>query len=159
MNKILQFYDYEKSFQHYAERIANMRQAKIKGEVIIAKPVLLLALMSQYDDTPFNKRYFTLNGILEYEYLSLMKKYTEGSQFPTPTSINNPFWHLTSDGFWHLHLSKDPEGKATPSVAWLKENVLMANFDEELLILLQNREYRDKMRNFIIELINSQIGK
>lgn len=34
MNKVLQFYDYEKCFQHYAERIAHMRQAKVRDEVI-----------------------------------------------------------------------------------------------------------------------------
>ena len=45
MNRILHFYNYEKSFQHYAERIVNINQAKIKGEVIVAKPVLLLSLI------------------------------------------------------------------------------------------------------------------
>ncbi len=162
MNKVLQFYDYEKCFQHYAERIAHMRQAKIKGEVIVAKPVFLLALLSELDGQPFSQRYFTLETTrIEYRYNSLMKKYTEGSQFPNPTSVNYPFWHLAKDGFWHVHLypKKEYKGKSTPSVEWLKEHVLFANFDEDLVILLHNEEYRNKMRDFITDLIDSQKKK
>ena len=43
------------------------------------------------------------------------------------------------------------EGKATPSTAWLKENVEFARFDDDLWVLLQNREWRMKIRDFIIE--------
>ena len=37
--------DYTRLFAHYTEKIINLRQAKIQGEVIVAKPVLLLALI------------------------------------------------------------------------------------------------------------------
>ena len=156
MNQVLQFYDYEKSFQHYVYRVANMRQAKVNGEVIVAKPVLLLALIDGVDKSVFDNNHFYLNEWLEERYLSLMKEYTKGSQFPNPTSINSPFWHLTSDGFWHLHLKEKYEGGATPTKTWLKENVLSASLDDDLFVLLQNPEWRMKIRNFIIDLINSQ---
>lgn len=150
---------YEKSFSHYAERIVNLKQAKKNGEVIVAKPVLLLALIDGVDKDVFDNNHFYLNEWLEERYLSLMKEYTKGSQFPTPTSINNPFWHLTTDGFWHLQLKEEPKEKVTPTKTWLKDNVLYASFDDDLWILLQNREYRNKMRNVIIDLINSQKRK
>ena len=159
MNQVLQFYDYEKSFQHYVYRVANMRQAKVNGEVIVAKPVLLLALIDGVDKDVFDNNHFYLNEWLEECYLSLMKEYTKGSQFPNPASINNPFWHLSSDGFWHLHLKEKYEGGATPTKTWLKENVLSASFDDDMWVLLQNREYRNKMLNVIIDLINSQKAK
>ena len=38
--KTIQFFDYEHCFAFYAKRIMNIRQAKIRGEVIVAKPVL-----------------------------------------------------------------------------------------------------------------------
>lgn len=43
MNKILRFYNFERCFRHYADCIMAMRQAKIKGEVIKVKPVLIVA--------------------------------------------------------------------------------------------------------------------
>lgn len=151
MNQVLQFYDYEKCFQHYVYRVANMRQAKINGEVIVAKPVLLLALIDGVDKSVFDNNHFYLNEWLEERYLSLMKEYTKGSQFPNPASINNPFWHLASDGFWHLQLKEEPKEKVTPTKTWLKDNVLYASFDDDLFVLLQNPEWRMKIRNFIIE--------
>lgn len=150
---------YEKSFLYYAERIRNLKQAKIRGEVIIAKPVLLLALIEGIDNDIFIYNCFYLNEWLEYRYLSLMKKYSKSSQFAEPTSINNPFWHLTSDGFWHLHLKEKYESRATPSKKWLDEKVLFANLDDDLWILLYNEEYRNKIRNVIIDLIDSQKKK
>lgn len=72
------------------------------------------------------------------------------------SSEHNPFWHLASDGFWHLQLKEEPKEKVTPTKTWLKENVLYASFDDDMWVLLQNREYRNKMRNVIIDLINSQ---
>lgn len=151
MNRVLRFYDYEKCFEHYAERIINLRQAKIKGEVIVAKPVLLLALIDGIDQGVFRSNHFVLNEWLEERYLSLMKQYTKSSQFDTPSPISNPFWHLASDGFWHLLRREEPQEGVTPSVSWLKENVEFARFDDDLWIFLQNREWRMKIRDFIIE--------
>ncbi len=42
----LRLYFYEKCFTNYTKRIMNIRQAKKRGEVIVAKPVLLLASTS-----------------------------------------------------------------------------------------------------------------
>lgn len=141
----------DKSFLHYSERIINLKQAKIRGEVIVAKPVLLLALIDGIDQGVFGSNRFVLNEWLERRYNSLMLKYTVGSQFDTPTGIEKPFWHLASDGFWHLQCSEEPKEGMSPSSRWLKVNVEFARFDDDLWILLQNRESRLRMRNFIVE--------
>ena len=49
----LQFFDYEQCFAFYAKRILNIRQAKIRGEVIVAKPVLLLSLIDGISENVF----------------------------------------------------------------------------------------------------------
>lgn len=41
----LTLYFYEQCYASYTKRITNIRQAKIRGEVIVAKPVLLLAII------------------------------------------------------------------------------------------------------------------
>ena len=57
-----------------------------------------------------------------------------------------------TDGFWHLNYQGERLSKGhTPSKAWLKENVDFAYFDESLWILLQNKVWRMKLRDYIIE--------
>lgn len=98
MNRNLNNFDYPLCFSHYTERIQNLRQAKIRGEIIVAKPVLLLALIDGIEAGVFHDNRFTLNEWLEEHYLPLMRQYTRHSQFDKPTEINNPFWHLATDG-------------------------------------------------------------
>ena len=151
MNRILQYYDHSHSFTHYTERIMTIRQAKIRGEVIVAKPVLMLALIDGIESGVFTNNRFVLNEWLEEHYMKLMLQYTRQSQFDKPTEINNPFWHLSTDGFWHLQLKTKGEMRTTPSKAWLKENVNYACFDEDLWVLLQSKDWRIRLRDFIVE--------
>ena len=132
MNRTLQFYNYEQCYAYYTKRIISIRQAKIHGEVIVAKPVLLLALIDGVDCGEFKANQFTLNDWLEEKYLALMKQYTRNSQFDKPADISNPFWHLQSDGFWRLQYMDKPQEGITPSKRWLKEKVSYATFDDDL---------------------------
>lgn len=149
--KTLQFFEYERCFAFFAKRIMNIRQAKIRGEVIVAKPVLLLALIDGISENVFVDNEFGLTEWLEERYLTLMKKYTRSSQFSNITGIENPFWHLSTDGFWNLQYRIEPSNTSSPSKAWLKENIDFAYFDESLWILLQNKVWRMKLRDYIIE--------
>lgn len=152
MNKEIQFFDYAQCFKHYAKRIMSIRQAKINGEVILAKPVLLVAIIDAIDEDVFQNNQFVINDWLEGRYKMLMSHYAKDSQFEDKTGIEKPFWHLESDGFWHLNCPGEHIYKSrTPSKAWLKENVKFASFDESLWILLQNKVWRTKMRDYIIE--------
>ena len=149
--KTIQFFDYEQCFAFYAKRIMNIRQAKIRGEVIMAKPVLLLALIDGISENVFVDNEFELSEWLESRYVMLMRKYTRSSQFSNVTGIENPFWHLATDGFWTLQYRIEPPNGNSPSKRWLKDNVEYAYFDESLWILLQNKVWRLKLRDYIVE--------
>ena len=151
MNRTLQFYNYDQCYAHYTKRIMSIRQAKIHGEVIVAKPVLLLALIDGVDGEEFTANQFTLNDWLEERYLALMKQYTRNSRFDKPADISNPYWHLQSDGFWHLQCIEEAQEGVTPSKRWLKENVTCSHFDDDLWVLLQNKVWRQKLRDYIVE--------
>ena len=151
MNRILQFYNYEQCYAHYTKRIMSIRQAKIRGEIIVAKPVLLLSIIDGIDANVFPSNYIKLDDWLEMRYSTLMKQYMKDSQFDKPTDISNPFWHLQSDGFWHLQCSGKPQEGVTPSRLWLKEKVVLAFCDDDLWILLQNKVWRQKLRDYIVE--------
>ena len=152
MNRTLHFYNYEQCFEHYTKRIMCIRQAKIHGEVIVAKPVLMLALIDGIDNGEFTDNRITLSEWLEERYLYLMKQYTRNSQFDKPADISNPFWHLQSDGFWHLKIPDVYICKsATPTKRWLKDNIPYGCFDDDLWILLQDKVWRTKLRDYIVE--------
>lgn len=68
----------------------NIRQAKIRGEVIVAKPVLLLALIDGISENVFTDNAFELNDWLEDRYVTLMRNYMQNSQFTKVTGIENP---------------------------------------------------------------------
>ena len=61
----LRLYYYEKCFAHYTKRIMNIKQAKIRGEVIVAKPVLLLAIIDGIGSGLFCNNEFCLTDWLE----------------------------------------------------------------------------------------------
>lgn len=147
----LNFYFYDKCFNYYTKRIMDIRQAKIRGEVIVAKPVLLLAIIDGIGSNVFSKNEFPLTEWLQSRYNMLMQKYMRNSQFDKPTDISNPYWHLQSDGFWNLRTIAEIQEGISPSKAWLKENVDYAYFDEALWIMLQNKVWRMKLRDYIIE--------
>ena len=147
----LRSYFYEQYFAYYTKRILNIRQAKIRGEVIVAKPVLLLAIIEGIDSNVFMSNEFQLTEWLEKRYVLLMQKNMHHSQFDKPTDISNPFWHLQTDGFWHLQYIENFEVSATPSKRWLTENVKFAYLDDELWLLLQNDFWRKNLHDYIIE--------
>jgi putative restriction endonuclease len=147
----LTLYFYEKCYANYTKRIMNIRQAKIRGEVIVAKPVLLLAIIDGIESGMFCNNEFCLTDWLESRYMLLMQQYMKSSQFDKPTDISNPFWHLQSDGFWHLQYDEEPQAYATPSKHWLKDKVLYAYLDDDLWMLLQDKIWRLKLRDYIVE--------
>ena len=129
----------------------NIRQAKIRGEVIVAKPVLLLAIIDGISSKMFSSNEFHLTEWLETRYVMLMQQYMKGSQFDKPTDISNPFWHLQSDGFWHLQYEEELQECTTPSKRWLKDKVTCAYFDDDLWMLLKDKVWRLKLRDYIVE--------
>ena len=152
MDRELQFFNYEQCYNYYTKRIESIRQKRIHGETIVAKPVLLVAIIDGIDANIFRSNQFAINDWLEGRYNMLMSQYAKDSQFDDKTTIEKPFWHLETDGFWHLNYQGERLSKGhTPSKAWLKENIDFAYFDEPLWILLQNKVWRTKLRDYIVE--------
>ena len=148
---VYRFFDYNQCLAFYTKRIMNIRQAKIRGEVIVAKPVLLLAIIDGIEAGAILANEIMLTEWIESHYVMLMHMYMRNSQFDKPTDISNPFWHLQSDGFWHLQFMEEPQKGTTPSKRWLRENISFAYLDDDLWLLLQNKEWRMKLRDYIVE--------
>lgn len=152
MNKVILFFNYEACFKHYSTAISKMRLAKVDGETIVTKPVLLLSLLEAIDNDKVTKNEFHIDEWLEEKYKALMEKFAKNSLPEDVVGIENPFWYLESEGFWHLKTSVVFYGKkVAPSKQWLKDNVEFAYLDDSLWILLLHKEWRMNMRNFICE--------
>ena len=152
MNREIRFFDYDQCYRYYSKGIESVRQKRINGETIVAKPVLMVAIIDGIDANVFMNNQFVLNDWIEERYKKLMQQFTKNSQFDGTTGIEKPFWHLETDGFWHLNYQGEQLNKNhTPSKAWLKDNVEFAYFDEPLWIMLQNKVWRTKLREYIIE--------
>ena len=136
-------------FKDYSKKIRNMRQATIKGNVILAKPMLLLSVINGIDEGIIKNNRIFLGDWLVNRYNTLMRTY---NNTPSITEISMPFWYLKSDGFWHIQFhDQQREVVYKPSVKFLNDNVEYAYLDNELWILLQTPKWRTKLRDFILE--------
>ncbi|MCR5361100.1 MAG: hypothetical protein K6E73_03720 [Bacteroidales bacterium] len=148
---MLKFFDYESCFRYYASKIINVRQAKIKGEFVVAKPMLLLSVIDLIDAGEVTDNRIHFDDRLEDLYFELMRQYVRDSGSKV-TPAEYPYWHLQSDGFWHLHGVEMPETmKKSVSRRFLIDNVDYAYFDPELWLLLQNECMRARLRDYIVE--------
>lgn len=148
----LKFFNYESCFSYYTQSIETIKQARVKGEVILAKPILLLAVIDAVDSEEIVGNKIRLTDRLEQRYNALMRRYACGSQFDNSTKIEYPFWHLQSDGFWHLSGVSTPDTMSkSVSHKFLVDNVDYAYFDEELWFLIKHPVFRERLRDYIIE--------
>ena len=74
MNKVLKFYDYDKALAFYEDAFLHIRQAYIKrsGFKVVAKPILLLAVLKAIDDGLITINRFTYDQI-EPRYCTFQK--------------------------------------------------------------------------------------
>ena len=135
----------------FTQKIMKMHQFQRHGVVNVAKPVLFLTILDGVTKGEILYNRIFLDDWLERRYNSLMKRYSNLSIFKNVTPINMPFWHLETDGFWHLRIKDTKETNMTPTIQWLKENVMYASLDDDLWNLIQNKECLMKLREFIIQ--------
>lgn len=156
-NKIIRFFNYEAALSFYTKQIDGMRQGYIKRTGIkkIAKPALLLAIIRGVESGALKYNRFCYADI-ENIYDSVFERYLESAnQQGEKTPLYNPFYYLHTDGFWHHSMLPHSETLTdSPSRAWINRNVEYAYVDEELWLLLCNREYRQRLKDFVI---NSKI--
>lgn len=99
---ILDFYKYEECFRFYKERITLLNQNKLNGKINIAKPALLLTVIQLIDQRWIRNNRIILTSEIEKLYSDLYHQYDPGS---VVTQIYYPFYHLRSDGFWHIRVA------------------------------------------------------
>lgn len=117
------------------------------------KPLLLLAVMDLFAQGSItaNLIEFTteLGELFTLYWSNVMPPHKRGN-------LALPFFHLQSDGFWHLVPRPGKEeivaaASQIRSINRLEETVLGARLDEELYLLLNEAESRDVLRTVLVE--------
>jgi putative restriction endonuclease len=136
------------------ERLYNLRREKRGSHERPHKPVLLLAIIDLLDRGVVKTNAVPLSDELISSFKRCFAVVKRGNDQPT---IQNPFFHLSGDGFWQLvplH-GEDPiyrpgATSGAPSVAELRRRVAHGAFDAGFWMLLGNPVARHQLREALI---------
>ena len=132
------------SLQEYLEKIRNL--GRYPGAPY--KPFLLLSVIELIEQGDIRENRFPLS----YGLIDTFHRYTAFT--PTWNSkINNPFFHLKTDGFWHLHPEtlNNRSANSTPTLRQLLNADAYAFFDDQLFLFLTDALHRERIRQAIID--------
>lgn len=144
----------EQIWEHWLERLYNLRRDKRDSHERPHKPVLLLSIIDLLD------RGLIKTNVVPFsdELVATFKRYFAVVRLHNdkPT-IENPFYFLSGDGFWDLFAQGDrnplyEKGHAAgaPSQAWLRKRQVRGRFDPELWALLVDAHSRHQLREALI---------
>ena len=153
MNKVLKFYDYDKALAFYEDAFLHIRQAYLKRSEfkVVAKPILLLAVLKAIDDGLITINRFTYDQI-EPLYTALFKNYFIRARQESLTPMYYPWYFMSHDDFWHLSWQgHEPIRTESPSAAFIRRNTAHAFFDDDLWTLISHPYYRQEFMQFIID--------
>ena len=137
------------TLQKYVQKMKRLRVDRAHG-VAPHKPLLLLAVIELIErgQNPDNKIF--LSPDLAETFIKYWLKITEGRP-----NIGLPFFHLKSDGFWHLHPNAGYEkvlevADRITAVSRLREVIEYASLDNDLFVLLTDAGDREIIRQTLI---------
>jgi putative restriction endonuclease len=128
-----------KNLNYYANKFTKLRVDRAHGAVAPHKPILLLSVIELIEQDLLRANQIPLSAELIAAFLKLWQQL--GSTIHS-ADIGMPFFHLTSDGFWHFKANPGFEslldsGAKVRAVGVLQQTVEYAYLDSELFELLQ----------------------
>ncbi len=122
----------------YRIAFLSVKQKSTNGVTNAAKPALVIAVIDAIAAGEVKNNQIRFQDI-EARYISTLEKWQ-----PEKTPLKYPFYHMESDGFWHLKwIGEQSTKRISPSAKFLRENIEYAYFDNALWDLLQDEEARN----------------
>ena len=144
----------EEMWQDWLRRLYNLRRDKRGTHERPHKPILLLSIIDLLDRHVLNQNEVPLSNDLIGTFGRFFDVVREKDDRP---SIENPFFHLSGDGFWHLQpapgqerIYREGAASGSPGVAELRRRVAYGTFDERLWNLLSDPGSRHQLREALI---------
>ena len=145
------------TLQDYIQRVNKLQ----KGKPSPHKPFLLLIIIEMLESGELCENRIPFGEIEKKKpfFADLIAVFNSGNTRNWQPSLHNPFFHLKTNGFWHLdppELQSRPAA-TTPTEAYLRNADATAKLDESLFVLLVIPEYRDMLRQTLINTYFSNI--
>jgi putative restriction endonuclease len=138
----------------YVRKFIKLKRGSVKGMKAPHKPVMLLSIIEGIEKGEIRFNQIRIIPELVANFKDFWSQLVKDSRFSENFSL--PFFHLHSDGFWHLQTFSGREIALTSShsiksFTHLKEVVDYAYFDQELYDLLSNEHTRQILKQTLLE--------
>lgn len=138
---------------YYCKKFSKLHTAKVKGRTAPHKAILLLAIIEGIEKGEIRENTIFITPELVANFKDLWCQLVEDTVFSANFSL--PFYHLKSEGFWHLQTKFGREliltsSNSIKSFAQLKEVIAFAYFDDELFELLHEEHTRSVLRQTLL---------
>ena len=145
------------TFQDYIQRLQDLQDRRRTPH----KPFLLLIIIEMLESGELSENRIHFREIEEKKpfFADLIAVFNSGNTKDWQPSIHNPFFHLKTNGFWHLEpleLQSRPAA-TTPTDTYLCNANATAKLDERLFLLFVMPEYREILRQTLIRTYFSNI--
>ena len=136
--------------QKYVQKMKRLRIDRAHGTAP-NKPLLLVAIIALIEQGQVCENKISPSPNLVEIFMKYWLKVSERKP-----NLALPFFHLKSEGFWHLHANAGYEtalkvATQIKTVSRLREIVASASFDDELFLLLTNTHDREVIRQILID--------
>lgn len=130
------------TLRYYLGRFLELKRATVSGEKAPHKPILLLAVIKQFQANRIIDNRIAITPELVADFKDLWHQLVIGEKFSPNFSL--PFFHLQSDGFWHLQTKPglqliNTSSGSIRSFSHLKQVVDYAYLDNLLYHLLLSK--------------------
>jgi putative restriction endonuclease len=138
----------------YIRNFSRLKRGSVRGMKAPHKPVLLLAVIDGMEKGEICSNKIEIMPELVAGFKDYWSQLVKDSRFSENFSL--PFFHLQSDGFWHLKTFPGREIALTSShsiksFAHLKEVIDYAYFDHDLISLLTNEHTRQILKQTLLQ--------
>ena len=138
------------TLQGYIQRLQDLQDRKQAPH----KPFLLLIIIEMLESGELSENRVPFRDIEKKKpfFTDLIAVFNRGNTKNWRPSIHNPFFHLKTNGFWHLdppELQSRPAA-ITPTETYLRNTDAVAKLDESLFLLFVMPEYREILRQTLI---------
>lgn len=128
-----------KNLNYYVSKLTKLRVDRAHGSVAPHKPILLLSVIELIEQGVLRHNQIPLSAELIAAFLKLWQQLGSTAY---NADIGMPYFHLRSDGFWHLKPNSGFEallssGAKIRAVGVLRQAVEYAYLEDELFELLQ----------------------
>lgn len=133
------------ALEYYLERFQNLKMNSAGGQKSPHKVCMLLAVMDLIQAGHIVSNQITFNQILKNQFTRHFNTFAQDKDKDTP---ENPYFHLRSEGFWHLSYKDGYDEKTTSRYS--SKSVAYAFIDEELFTFMKSYIVSNELKQALI---------